>query len=75
MFALTGMNLPMYSALRRCIPFPSAVLSYIVFSKKPAILVQLSVAVITIGAVTAGLIMLCMNRAKIFQQFFVAGPV
>ena len=54
LFALNGMNLPMYSALRRCVPLLSAVLSYLALSKKPTVLVQVSVVFITFGAVIAG---------------------
>nr|XP_004227143.2 UDP-galactose/UDP-glucose transporter 7 [Ciona intestinalis] len=53
LFALTGMNVPMYNAIRRCIPFASMVLGYIVFVKKPSALVFTSIMVVTSGTAIA----------------------
>uniref|UniRef100_H2ZQ07 Sugar phosphate transporter domain-containing protein n=1 Tax=Ciona savignyi TaxID=51511 RepID=H2ZQ07_CIOSA len=49
LFALRGMNVPMYNAIRRCIPFASMVLGYMVFVKKPSPLVFISIMIVTAG--------------------------
>uniref|UniRef100_H2ZQ08 Sugar phosphate transporter domain-containing protein n=1 Tax=Ciona savignyi TaxID=51511 RepID=H2ZQ08_CIOSA len=43
------MNVPMYNAIRRCIPFASMVLGYMVFVKKPSPLVFISIMIVTAG--------------------------
>lgn len=53
LFALSGLNLPMYAAIRRCIPLISATLSYFIFSKRQSFRVTLAVVIISIGAVLA----------------------
>jgi len=53
LFALNGMNLPMYNALRRCSPFATMILGYFVFGKKPTTLVLTSILVVTCGAFIA----------------------
>ncbi|CAK8696289.1 unnamed protein product [Clavelina lepadiformis] len=51
--ALSGMNVPMYNALRRCIPLASMLLGYFVFTKRPTFNIFMSIIVITIGAAVA----------------------
>ena len=53
LLALSGLNLPMYAAIRRCIPMISAILSYFIFSKRQSFLVRIAIIVISVGAVFA----------------------
>lgn len=54
--ALHGMNIPMYSAIKRCVPLVNLVLSVYVLKKPyPSSLLSLSIGLITVGCLVAGL--------------------
>lgn len=54
--ALHGMNIPMYSAIKRCVPLVNLVLSVYVLKKPyPSTLLSLSIGIITVGCLVAGL--------------------
>ncbi|CAK8696291.1 unnamed protein product [Clavelina lepadiformis] len=54
LFALSGMNVPMYVAMRRCVPLASLIIGTFVFFKRPTSLIILSVSILTLGTIIAG---------------------
>lgn len=54
LFALTGMNIPMYNALRRCTPIMSLFLGkFLLRSQKASFGIWMSVVIITLGTFIA----------------------
>ncbi|XP_067139970.1 uncharacterized protein [Centruroides vittatus] len=54
--ALGGMNIPMYGAIKRCTPFVTLLLTLSILHKKwPSCKIFLSIGLITLGCITAGL--------------------
>ena len=54
LFALTGMNIPMYNAMRRCVPIVSLIIGpCLLRSQKTTIGIWLSVGLITVGTFVA----------------------
>jgi len=56
LMALHGMNIPMYGALKRCTPLVNLIFSVTILKKPfPSSLLMISIGMITVGALVAGL--------------------
>ena len=54
LFALNGMNIPMYNAMRRCVPIANLLLGVIFLRTRPSKGITISVLTITSGTFVAG---------------------
>lgn len=53
LFALSGMNIPMYNAMRRCVPIASLILGPCIYPQRTTTSIVGSIILITAGTITA----------------------
>ena len=53
LFALSGMNIPMYNAMRRCVPIASLILGPCIYPQRTTTYIVGSIILITAGTITA----------------------
>ena len=55
MFALSGMNIPMYNAMRRCVPIASLLLGPVIYPQRTTPNIIGAIILITAGTITAAI--------------------